>query len=191
MARQAERREATRTGILLAARRLFATEGFAAASVDRIAAEAGVAKGAVYHHFPTKEAVFAEVLEAVSQEVAAEVARAALGAPDVLAMLTVGSRAYFAATSSPDIHRILLEDGPAVLGWTRWREIDARHFGASLPAILERAMADGLIAPQPTAPMARLLLGAMTEAAMAAAQGQADAADCVDALERLVNGLRR
>jgi AcrR family transcriptional regulator len=190
MARQAERTLATRTAILAAARRLFAGEGFAAVSVDRIAAEAGVAKGAVYHHFAAKEALFAEVLEAVCAEVAAEVAAAARAAPDVLAVLTEGARVYFAATARPGVWRILLEDGPVVLGWTRWREIDARHFAADLPRILDRAVADGLIAPQPSGPMATLLLGAMTEAAMAATQGHAKAADYVEAIQRLVDGLR-
>ncbi|HET6970894.1 MAG TPA: TetR/AcrR family transcriptional regulator [Phenylobacterium sp.] len=191
MARQAERREITRTAILAAAGELFAAEGFAAVSVDRIAAAAGVAKGAVYHHFAAKEALFAEVLEAVCAEVAAEVTAAARAAPDVLAMLTEGSRAYFTATSRPPVRRILLEDGPMVLGRTRWREVDARHFGADLPLILARAVDDGLIPPQPVAPMASLLLGAMTEAAMASAQGEAEAGEYVTALQRLVDGLRK
>jgi AcrR family transcriptional regulator len=189
MARQAERREATRGAILVAARALFGRAGFGATGVDRIAAEAGVAKGAVYHHFPTKEAIFEAVLEAVTAEVAGDVREASRRAPDVLATLTEASRAYVSATARPAIRRILLQDGPAVLGWERWREIDLRHFHG-LPRVLEQAMAQGLIAPQPVHPLARVLQGAMTEAAMAAASGTADGEAYLSALATLIDGLR-
>jgi AcrR family transcriptional regulator len=190
MARQAERREATRGAILAAARRLFGDQGFAATSVDTIAAGAGVAKGAVYHHFPTKEAVFEAVLEAVSADLAAEVMDAARGAPDVLATLGVASRAYFAATARPVTRRIVLEDGPAVLGWVRWREIDLNHFQDAVPRVLAAAMDQGLIARQPVEPLSRVLQGAMTEAAIAAASG-GDGAAYLAALDSVIDGLRR
>jgi AcrR family transcriptional regulator len=188
MARQAERREATRGAILMAARRRFGEEGFAATGVDRIAADAGVAKGAVYHHFSTKEAIFEAVLDAVTAEVAAEVREAARQAPDVLATTVAASQAYFAATAQPATRRIVLQDGPAVLGWERWREIDLSHF-EGLPQVLERAMADGLIARQPVEPLARVIQGAMTEAAMAAAAGP-DGPAYLAALTSLIDGLR-
>jgi AcrR family transcriptional regulator len=189
MARQAERREATRGAILAAARSLFGAEGFPAVSVERIAAEAGVAKGAVYHHFATKEAVFEAVFEAVSQDLAAEVGAASAGASDVLAVLSVASAAYVAACARPALRRIVLEEGPAVLGWARWREIDDRHFGVFIPGILGRAMREGLIGPQPVGPLARVLQGAMSEAALAAAAGE-DPAAILAALSTLIDGLR-
>jgi AcrR family transcriptional regulator len=190
MARQAERREATRGAILAAAGRLFGDQGFAATSVDTIAGEAGVAKGAVYHHFPTKEAVFEAVLEAVSADLAAEVTAAAREAPDVLATLGSASQAYFAATARPVTRRIVLEDGPAVLGWLRWREIDLKHFEDAVPRVLAAAMEQGLIARQPIEPLSRVLQGAMTEAAMAAASG-GDGAAYLAALDSVIDGLRR
>jgi len=190
MARQAERREATRGAILAAAGRLFGEQGFAATSVDTIASEAGVAKGAVYHHFPTKEAIFEAVLEAVSADLAAEVLSAARAAPDVLATLGRASQAYFAATARPATRRIVLEDGPAVLGWLRWREIDLKHFADAVPRVLTAAMDQGLIARQPIEPLSRVLQGAMTEAAMAAAAG-GDGAAYLDALASVIDGLRR
>jgi AcrR family transcriptional regulator len=189
MARQAERREATRGAILAAARRLFGKRGFAATSVDDVAREAGVAKGAVYHHFPTKEAIFEAVLEAVTEALARDVVAASRKAPDVLATLGAASEAYFAATAEPQVRRIVLQDGPAVLGWARWREIDLRHFEGSLPRALEAAMEQGLIARGPIEPLSRVLQGAMTEAAMAAVEG-GDARAHLDALVRLVDGLR-
>ena len=67
--------------------------------------------------------------------------------------------------------QIILRDGPAVLGWERWREIDAKHFGGKFPLALTAAMEAGVIARQPIEPLARLLLGAVTEAAVAVSVG--------------------
>src|SRR6267154_466842 len=147
MATQAERRAATRAAILNAGRLLFGERGFAATTMDDIAEQARVAKGAVYHHFATKEAVFEAMV--------------------------AGTQHYFAACAKGPTGQIILRDGPAVLGWERWREIDAQHFGGKIPRALAAAMDAGLIARQPIEPLARLLLGAVTEAAVACA-GRSD-----------------
>jgi AcrR family transcriptional regulator len=170
MAKQAERRAATTAAILEAASRLFGQRGFAGTTMDDIAEAAGVAKGAVYHHFKTKEAVFEAVFDQVSAELVEEVDRAARAGPDVVAAMVAGTQHYFAACAKGPIGQIILRDGPAVLGWARWREIDARHFGGKIPRGLSSAMKAGLIAEQPIEPLARLLLGAVTEAAMACAE---------------------
>ncbi|HST73747.1 MAG TPA: TetR/AcrR family transcriptional regulator [Acetobacteraceae bacterium] len=193
MVSQAERRANTRKAILTAAEDLFGQHGFAATTVDGIAAAAGVAKGAVYHHFATKENVFEAVFEATSEALVQRVVAASTQAKDALDGMVVGSRAYFTACAEARTGRIILQDGPAVLGWERWREIDARHFGRMIPMALDAAMAQGLIANQPVPPLARLLLGAVTEAAVASA-GAADPArtglDHVRALETVLTGLR-
>jgi AcrR family transcriptional regulator len=167
MATQPERRQATRAAIIKAAKRLFGDRGFAATTIDEVAAAARVAKGAVYHHFETKEALFEAVFDEVSQELLVEVDRAARNQKDALAAMAKGTQAYFAACAKDATGQIVLHDGPAVLGWERWREIDNRHFGGRFPVALQRAMNDGLIARQPIEPLARLLLGAVTEVAIA------------------------
>jgi AcrR family transcriptional regulator len=169
MATQADRRAATRTAILKAARKLFGDDGFQATTMDDIASAARVAKGAVYHHFKTKEDVFEAVFEEVSRDLVAEIARVSRAEKDVLIAMAAGTQHYLAACSKGATGQIILRDGPAVLGWERWREIDARHFGGKIPRALEVAMERGLIARQPVEPLARLLLGAMTEAAVACA----------------------
>jgi AcrR family transcriptional regulator len=173
MAKQAERRAATTEAILKAGRRLFGEQGFAVTTMDDIAEAAGVAKGAVYHHFATKEAVFEAVFEQVSLDLVQEIDRAARAERDVLAAMVAGTQHYFAACAKGPACQIILRDGPAVLGWERWREIDARHFGGKIPRALNAAMDAGLIARQPVEPLARLLLGAVTEAAVACA-GRSD-----------------
>jgi AcrR family transcriptional regulator len=193
MATQAERRATTRGAILEAAGALFAGQGFAATSVDDIAGAAGVAKGAVYHHFATKEAVFEAVFEATSHSLVGPVIKAAMNAPDELDSIVVGSEAYFRACADPAFERIILRDGPAVLGWQRWREIDARHFGGLIPASLRGAVRDGLIADQSIEPLGRLLTGAVTEAAVACAAAEdpiATGLAHVAALRVLLAGLR-
>ena len=193
MARQAERRAQTRTAILKAAQDLFGAQGFAATSMDQIAQAAGVAKGAVYHHFASKELVFEAVFEAVSTQVAGEVAAASAGAPDVLAAMSRAIRAYFEICSEGPTGQVMLKDAPAVLGWSRWREIDARHFGGDIGKVLAAAMRGGLIGEQPVEPLSRLILGAITEAALACgtAENPARAGKAyVAAAESLLDGLR-
>ena len=172
MAKQAERRAATIEAILKAARRLFGERGFAATTIDDIAEAARVAKGAVYHHFTTKEAIFESVFDEVSRDLVREIDRAARTEKDMLAAMVTGIQLYFAACAKGPTCRIILRDGPAVLGWERWREIDAKHFGGKFPLALTVAMETGLIARQPVEPLARLLLGAVTEAAVACASGR-------------------
>jgi AcrR family transcriptional regulator len=173
MAKQAERRAATTEAILKAGRRLFGDRGFASTTIDDIAEAAQVAKGAVYHHFATKEAVFAAVFDVVSRDLVTEIDRAVRTEKDVLAAIVAGTQHYFAACAKGPTCQIILRDGPAVLGWERWREIDAQHFGGKFPRALTAAMEAGLIARQPIEPLARLLLGAVTEAAVACA-GRSD-----------------
>jgi len=173
MAKQAERRAATTEAILKAGRRLFGERGFAATTIDDIAEAAQVAKGAVYHHFATKEAVFEAVFDLVSRDLVADIDRAVRAEKDVLGAMVAGTQHYFTACAKGPTCQIILRDGPAVLGWERWREIDAQHFGGKFPRALTAAMDTGLIARQPIEPLARLLLGAVTEAAVACA-GRSD-----------------
>ncbi|HEV2362792.1 MAG TPA: TetR/AcrR family transcriptional regulator [Caulobacteraceae bacterium] len=193
MVRQAARREATRGAILVAAERLFGQTGFAGVSVDDIAAAAGVAKGAVYHHFASKEALFEAVFERAAAELQQRVHAAAAGSGDFLRRLSASARAYFEACAADPFERIILKDGPAVLGWDRWRQIDERYFLAMLPAGLEAAMAAGQIRRQPAPPLARLLIGALTEAAVACAAADDPAGagrELARALDSLLEGLR-
>jgi AcrR family transcriptional regulator len=194
MATQAERREATRDAIIVAASTLFGAKGFAATTIDAIAGTAGVAKGAVYHHFASKEAVFEAVLRRTSAALAADILAKVGQAPDVLSMLTRGTEAYFEACAQGPTGRIILQDGPAVLGWARWREIDEEHFGRAIPQALAIAMDQRLVDRQPVVPLSRLLLGAVTEAAAACAASDDPATtgrEHAAAFRRLIQGLRR
>jgi AcrR family transcriptional regulator len=193
MVKQAERSETTRKAIVTAARELFGRRGFHATTMEGIAEAIGMAKGAVYHHFRTKEAVFESVFEEVSQELVHRVRAAVRDEPDALRAMAVGTHAYFETCAHPDVAQIILRDGPAVLGWQRWREIDERYFGRSIPEALRRAIETRLIVEQPVEPLARLLIGAITEAAAACAWSSDPAAvgrRHADAMQALLEGLR-
>ena len=133
------------------------------------------------------------MVDLVSRDFVAEIDGTARAEKDVLAAMVAGTQHYFAATAKGLTGQIILRDGPAVLGWERWREIDAQHFGGKMPRALTVAMEQGLIARQPVEPLARLLLGAVTEAAVACA-GRADiagaGAEYARAFKSLVEALR-
>ncbi|MER6999343.1 TetR/AcrR family transcriptional regulator [Streptomyces sp. NPDC000410] len=187
-----QQRERTRRTLLREGRRLFATAGYGAVGLSEVVRAAGVTKGALYHHFDSKAELFRAVLEEVQGEVGRRVAEAAEAEDDPWAELTAGCQAFLTAATDPDIQRIMLVDGPAVLGWNEWRALDeansARHLGEALSALIEQ----GVIAPQPVAPLTRLLSGAMNEAALwlAASAEPGDLADTRAALSRMLEALR-
>ncbi|MFC5816871.1 TetR/AcrR family transcriptional regulator [Nonomuraea harbinensis] len=190
---RAEQREETRRTLVAVGRRLFAGRGYAAVGLAEIVREAGVTKGALYHHFDGKAALFRAVLEEVQQEVGARVAAEADAEPDPWDQLKAGCAAFVRAAAHPDVQRIMLIDGPAVLGWNEWRAMDeaasARHLAEALTALA----GSGTITARPVAPLTRLLSGAMNEAVLWLAQSEAgpgDLDDTLAALSGLLEGLR-
>jgi AcrR family transcriptional regulator len=163
---QAERRETTRVALMAAARRLFGERGFAAVSIEEIASEAGVTRGALYHHFDSKEALFGALFEALEQELVGRALKAATAAANPWESLRHGARAFLEGVSETPTRRIVLLDAPAVLGWEKWREIDLRYGLGALKAALKAAMDAGAMQERPIDPLAHMLLGALTEAAM-------------------------
>ena len=194
MVTHAERRAGTQAAVMKAARKLFGERGFTATSVDDVASASRVAKGAIYHYFKTKNELFEAVFEQASADLVTEIDGAVRSEKDTLAMLSAGTELYFAKCACGPTGQIILRDGPAVLGWQRWREIDAKHFGGKIPRALDIAMDAGIIARQPVEPLARLLLGAISEAAAASA-GRSDieaaGGEYARAFRSLLDALRR
>lgn len=194
MPSQAERRAATIAAILASARALFAERGFEATSIDDIAEAAGVAKGAVYHHFASKEAIFLDVLDATQQAVSTTEPPAGIfDLTDPVELIGAATLHYLTVVSEPATRRILLIDGPAVIGWRRWREIDDRYFGAGAKVAVR-----GLVGPDATEAevdaATHLVMGAVMECALvcgAAAEPIETARGLVEELKRMLAGLRR
>jgi len=162
---QPERLAATRAALLKAARAIFAEQGYEAAATEEIVRRAKVTRGALYYHFEDKRALFDAVVGEVAREIAAKV-DAAAPMRNPLEGLIVGTAAFLDACLDPAVRRIYLIDAPAVLGWHRWREIDAPHGVRSLregvTAMLAERPGDALVIE----PTTFLLAGAFNEAAL-------------------------
>ncbi|MEM9725803.1 MAG: helix-turn-helix domain-containing protein [Pseudomonadota bacterium] len=192
MVSQDQRKAATRRAALAAASALFGAEGYAAVSMDAVCRRADIAKGGLYHHFPTKAALFEAVVAHTAAGVSAEIEARVPQAPPYLGALKSGMALFFQECAVGSARRILVEDGPAVLGPTRWRAIDQASFGGLARLALHAAVEAGEIDRQPVEPLATLLLGAATEAVLAcgaAEEYSATAQAHLGALDRLIDGL--
>lgn len=193
---QAERRAATRLALVGAARELFAEEGYHATAAGEIVRRAGLTRGAMYHHFEDKRGLFRAVVEEVEGEVdgivLSQARRVLRETSDTWKAFLAGHHAYLDACLRPDVRRILLLDGPAVLGWEEWHEIDAAHAVGQIEAGLELMMENGTMERRAARPLAHLLHGAILEAAMyvAVSEEPEPARDEVwGGLKRLLEGL--
>jgi AcrR family transcriptional regulator len=174
---------ATREALIAAARELFGERGYAETSTDEVVARAGVTKGALYHHFSGKDALFRAVVERVQQE-ASDRAVAEFLAPDSWLALQRGCTLWIEAHLDPGVQRILMQDARAVLGWDEARTIENRFGVVALRGALRTAMNAGIIRREPLRPLSLLLMGALSEACIyiAEADDQATARHEVDAL---------
>ncbi len=171
---QTERSQATRAALLDAARELFSTKGYSHSGREEIVAAAGVARGALQHHFGDKQALFLAVYEAVEQEVVANIATAAMAVQgDSVEQLRAGCHAYLDAVLDPAIQRICAIDGPAVLPAEVRQQITDRYALGLVRGAVSAAVAAGSIEETPVEPLTRMLLAGV----MAAAQYVATSPD--------------
>lgn len=166
-----DRTEATRADLIAAARKLFIEKPYAETGTPEIVAAAGVTRGALYHHFADKQALFAAVVEQEAELVAQEIDRASPPSLFARDALIAGSDAYLAAMRTPGRTRLLLLDGPAVLGRAGMDEIDNRHGNRSLREGLVAAMRDQAVTRLPVDALTALLAAAFDRAALAIEAG--------------------
>ncbi|MGW0249742.1 TetR/AcrR family transcriptional regulator [Nocardia goodfellowii] len=191
---QAERSASTRAAVIRAARELFGRYGYGAVSTVAVAAAAGVSRGALYHQFSDKRDLFEAVFEDLERSLVGTISDAVdrAQAPDPLAGLIVGCLACLQASTAPDVQRIALLDGPAVLGWRLWRETQVRHTVGLVEDALAAAIAANQVRRQPVRPLALVIVGALHECAQILAHSEDIAADTVTVrgvVEQLVSGL--
>jgi len=163
---RAERGEATRVALINAARSLFVTKGYFATGTEEIVAVAQVGtRGALYHHFADKRDLFLAVFDQVQADLAASTR---LNPHDDALDTLINALQQFldASADNPDVQQIVLIDGPAVLGWEQWRALEGQYGLGAITAMLNAAVAQGVIARQATEPLAHMLLSAVDEAAL-------------------------
>jgi AcrR family transcriptional regulator len=189
-ARREEYTEATRAALLDAARTAFTARGFARTSVDDIVRSARLTKGALYHHFKDKRAVFEAVFRGIEEALVRRVVEASARHGDPWARIDAGVGAFLDAALEPENRRILFEEAPVALGWARWREIEQEYMMGVLRASLRSLDDAGLIRAEPLDLVAPVLFGAIGEATQVAAR-EPDTTAARRAAKRLVLQLVR
>ena len=163
MNKRVERGLATRRRIIATAKALLAKSGYEGMSIEDILERCKISRGAFYHHFDSKEALFEAVLEVVEEEVAQVLANASSGFEDPVEGLKAGCQAWFRLARDPAVRQIVLTDALTVVGWEKWREIDARHGFGRLKAALQRVAAQGRIPEGSVDTFAHILLATVIE----------------------------
>jgi AcrR family transcriptional regulator len=194
-ARRAEHAADTREALLAAARRLFAAQGFDGTGTEQIVAEARVTRGALYHHFKDKGDLFRAVMAEAAGEVATRLIDEQLAseATSPLTEIRDGVSAFLDVCVGGDFQRIVLVDGPRVLGADAWEELVDRYGRTILTEWLDRAAAAGDLDAVPVRALARLLIAMLTEASLVIARAVDPAAERAalgEVLDRILTGLR-
>ena len=183
----------TRSQLIAAARREFARAGYADAATERIVEAAGVTRGALYHHYPGKRELFEAVVTELQREITERIDERATRKRDVFDALLAGCDAWLDACLDAEVQRILLLDGPAVLGWQRWNEIDASFGAGSLRKGIEACIAADRLVEVDAGALTHLLSGAMNQVALLLAQsadGRRLRRSAGRTLHRLLRGLQ-
>jgi AcrR family transcriptional regulator len=187
--------EATRTALINAACAQFGKVGYHATGTNDLVALASVTRGALYHHFADKADLFETVFREVAQKLVSTAnSKVARLSGDTWGQLMESFPAYLRlVTTNPQVQRILLIDGPAVLGWKRWRDIQSEYVLSGVVVALQMLMDQGIIAKRAPEPLANLLQAALDDAALSiahAADPQTVSIEAADALRCLMAGLR-
>ena len=184
---------ATRQALVTAARRRFGAEGFAATSLDDVVADAGVTKGALYHHFKNKDDLFLAVYEELESELSGIGTEAAVGAKDAIELLQRAFGAFLDLALTPEIQRISLIDAPAVLGSAQKHEVDTRYSLAGVKLAVQLGIDSGDIVPYDAEVLGQMLIAACSQAAVMIAtrdDHERARAEIGAALDALIAGLR-
>ncbi|MEV4888854.1 TetR/AcrR family transcriptional regulator [Nonomuraea sp. NPDC055795] len=171
---QAERSDTTTSQLISAARKLFGEYGYAATSIDAVAATAGVTKGAAYHHFNGKLGLFRAAFTREQEEIATRLEEVGATSPDPWTALRQGCRTFLEHCLDPGFRRIVLLDAPSVLGWEEVRQIQHAH---TLRVLLNAMRAtDETLPADALAIRGQLMFGALCEAGMLLARSPNPAA---------------
>jgi AcrR family transcriptional regulator len=186
-----------RERLIAVATELFGERGYHQTGTEEIVRRSGVTRGSLYHHFADKTALFAEVFDRADRSVSIRVRAAAKAATergdDPWSVFVTGWDAVLDTATDASLQRIRVVDAPAVLGWQRWQELNGGYTLANIEAGLVRLLEHGVLAPQPVAPLAVLLMGLSNQAvaAIAGADHPLQARQEIgQAVRRLLEGLR-
>jgi AcrR family transcriptional regulator len=168
--KRAARGRATRDQLIEVATGLFAAHGYEDTSIEAVLVAAGVSRGALYHHFTGKDALFEAVVENIEDGITASLTTEIAAAPDAVAMVYTGSLAWIDLAADPVIQQVILTDAPAVLGWERWRALNEKYALGATRAVLQQVADEGHLTPDLVTPFAHMILAAIDEVAVVVAR---------------------
>ena len=166
-----ERTEATRAALIAVARKLFVKKGYADTGTPEIVAAAEVTRGALYHHFADKADLFRSVVEREARAVADQIERDSADPASALDALMSGAEAYFSAMAVPGRVRLLLRDGPSVLGHAEMGRIDKETGAEELRQGLAHAVQEGALGDVPLDALTDIVSAGFDRAALAISEG--------------------
>lgn len=166
MNKKAERGRATRDQLVEIATGLFAEHGYEGTSIEAVLRAAQVSRGALYHHFAGKDALFEAVFEAVELDAGSRLAEHIAGIDDPVEELRAGCLYWITLAGDPVVQRIILIDAPAVLGWQRWRELEERYALGGVKLLMRQVAESGRLPVRHADPFAHMLLASLNEIAI-------------------------
>ncbi|MBU5445391.1 TetR/AcrR family transcriptional regulator [Paenibacillus sp. MSJ-34] len=166
MRRNQEETNETIRKLIEVGRTHFTERGYADTALEDIVNEAEMTRGALYHHFGNKKGLFRVVFESVQKEIAERIETEAAASEDLWQQLLLGCRAFVASAVEPRNKRILLLDGPAVLGWEMWRMTDEQNSMRLLHEQLQFMQRQGCFKPVTIEAMTHFISGALNESAL-------------------------
>lgn len=191
--RRVEYSESTRQALVDSAVEQFTEHGYSNTSLDAIAGRARVTKGALYHHFGGKQAVFEAAFDAVEADLVGRLNAVVSGPGEAGDVARDALRAFMEVCLEPSYQRIVVQDGPAVMGAQRWRDAEETYAFGVVRSALAGLVESGEIEPLPVDALARVVFGALSAGATAIAgapdpqKARAEVGECV---ERVLAGLR-
>lgn len=192
--KRAAQGRATRGQLIEVATSLFADRGYEGTSIEAVLAAAGVSRGALYHHFAGKEALFKAVLQALSERVTAQVTEAISDCTDPIDAMHTGALAWIDLAGDPVIQRVMLVDAVSVLGWEQWQAMDEGRTVGATRAMLQAVSDSGRLPQELVGPFSYMIVAALDEAAMVVARAPDSGAAVAEgrrAVEELLNRLLR
>jgi AcrR family transcriptional regulator len=185
----------TKRALVDVATKLFAEQGYGATSLDQIVAGARVTKGALYHHFSGKQAVFEAVFEKIESDASTKIRKALKGSKDPWEKALIGLRAFLAIVQDPAYQRVVIQEGPAILGYERFREQEERSSFGLVQDMVRDVLGNSSyeLSDDMLETFSRIFFGAMSaagESVSSAANPKAAVAQVEIAMTFIVSGLR-
>lgn len=189
-----EQGQSTRQRIIDDATTLFARDGYEATSITSVLNRTGLSRGALYHHFDSKEALFDAVLDKVESDLAGKILAEASHSKDPMVSLEAGCLNFLRLSRDPVIRQIVLIDAPAAVGWRRWREIDGKYGFGLMKFSLSAAGEQGKVNKELAEMYAHMILASLMELALLVARSEQpdeDLAMAERAIKVLIDSLKQ